>query len=191
MAEKTKKEPQVKYTPPKDKTIPEELKKEKPTSSAAEAQEDIESTLPDSTRKSSGSKGSLSKAQDDLASGKISSDEAHKEAGITKDADITVEDVKVTGKIEPKKAAEVAGTGTKPKTKPKEKKRFTKITMSDGHTYHSEASDAVCLSCLLPKNKTTTQCFKRELSPIGLRKFNEGLIDFKDGVWVALDVKEE
>ena len=85
MTEKTKKKTQVKYTPPKDKTIPEELKKEKPLSSAATALEDIESTLPKSTRKSSGSDKSLSKIQDDLDKGDITPEEAQDKAGIKED----------------------------------------------------------------------------------------------------------
>lgn len=250
-----KKGSQVKYTPPRDKTIPESLKKDKPISSAAEAQEDIEKNLPESTRKSSGSEKSLSKIQDELEDKKITPAEALKKAGIKETSDIpppkkdvkpksetkkeptevekkeaeiakersvarvkeeaivakAKEDAEAKAELEEKekkeaekvakvkknteeaealkkKVAEAKAKADKEKeATPKVKKKFKKITLEDGHTYHSDEEDVVCSNCLLPRNKTTTQCFKQPQSRVGLRKFNDGLIDFKDGMWISLE----
>lgn len=175
----------VKYTPLRDKTISKELKKDKPISSVAEAQEDIEENLPKSTRKEEGSEKSLSRIQDNLEKGDISPKEAQAKAGIDSD--------KRVQPLTPMILRTIPKELKKPKVekeKVKKPEKFKKITLEDGHTYHTTEKDTVCSNCLLPKNKTTTQCFKREMSRVGLRKFNDGLIDYVKGAFILLNKEE-
>lgn len=59
-------------------------------------------------------------------------------------------------------------------------------TLPDGHTYTRIMPD-VCSNCGLPKEHTTTHCFKRPLFPSTLRKFNEGKIDYRGEEWITLE----
>ena len=204
MAEKNE-STKVKYTPPKDK----------PLTSAATVQEELEKGLDKGTTKKSGSNKSLNKIQDDLAAKKITPEKAQTKAGIkdnkvtpvskpevktikekitkkgadTKRGKVVSEKSQITKAIQKKKTDKPKAKGKSIVVKKVVKKKVS-MTGADGHTYHSEDDNATCSNCLLPKNKTTTDCFNEELFKVTKVKFDAGKIDYVNGAWVKLKETE-